>query len=175
MGDRGRRDVDIRLQGRRGPGWMVVMLAAACLLATASHARAETPTAEPGLDDLLRLPSDFETKEAAPPVAGVSEDEWRGRFTRAEKAIGDARDSLAATRRELDGLAETGGASQWSVAPPGAQGAKRSRCIGRSAWGVKPIVALALPVAHVSGPEPPFSRSSSRSWLRWSKRVPLYE
>lgn len=121
MGDRGRRDIDIRLQGRRGPGWMAVMLAAACL-AAAAFARAETPTAEPGLDDLLRLPSDFETKEAAPPVAGVSEDEWKGRFTRAEKAIGDARDSLAATRRELDGLAETGGASQWSVAPPGAQG-----------------------------------------------------
>ncbi len=121
MGNRGRRDVDIRLQGRRGLGWMAVVLAAAWL-AAAPDIRAETPTAEPGLDDLLRLPSDFETKEAAAPVAGVSEDEWKSRFTRAEKAIGDARNSLAATRRELDGLAETGGASQWSVAPPGAQG-----------------------------------------------------
>jgi hypothetical protein len=78
---------------------------------------------EPGLDELLKLPSDFMTKSTASrPVAGASEDEWKQRFTRAEKAIGDARESVAETRRELDGLAETGGASQWSVAPPGAAG-----------------------------------------------------
>jgi hypothetical protein len=77
---------------------------------------------EPGLDDLLKLPTGFMTKEDPRPVAGASEDEWRRRFTRAEKAIGEARESLAETRRELDGLAETGGASQWSVAPPGAAG-----------------------------------------------------
>ncbi len=75
------------------------------------------------LDDLLKLPSGFMTREAdRQPVAGASEDEWRRRFTRAEKAIGDARETLAETRRELDGLAGTGGASQWSVAPPGASG-----------------------------------------------------
>ncbi len=78
---------------------------------------------EPGLDDLLKLPTDYMTKSsAARPVAGASEEEWKQRFTQAEKAIGDARESLAETRRELDGLAETGGASQWSVAPPGASG-----------------------------------------------------
>lgn len=77
---------------------------------------------EPGLDDLLRLPSDFETKSAGPPVAGASEDEWRRRFVRAEKTIGDAREALAATKRELDGMAESGGANQWSVAPPGSTG-----------------------------------------------------
>jgi hypothetical protein len=78
---------------------------------------------EPGLDDLLRLPSDFNPERStARPVAGASEEEWKQRFARAEKAIGEARETLAATRRELDGVAETGGASQWSVAPPGASG-----------------------------------------------------
>ena len=76
----------------------------------------------PVLDDLLRLPSGFEAKPAARPVAGASEDEWKSRFSRAEKAIGDAREALTATKRELDSLAESGGASQWSVAPPGASG-----------------------------------------------------
>lgn len=73
----------------------------------------------PGLDDLLRLPSDFETRSAERPVAGASEEEWRRRFTRAERSIAEARENLAATKRELDDAAETGGASQWSVAPPG--------------------------------------------------------
>jgi len=59
-------------------------------------------------------------------VAGASEDEWRRRFSRAEKAIVDAQAELAETRRELDGLAESGGSSQWSVAPPGAAGADQS-------------------------------------------------
>ncbi|MEZ4330171.1 MAG: hypothetical protein R3F35_00315 [Myxococcota bacterium] len=74
----------------------------------------------PGLDDLLRLPNGFETQTAERPVAGASEDEWRRRFTRAERSIIEARERLADTKRELDGMAETGGASQWSVAPPGA-------------------------------------------------------
>ena len=73
----------------------------------------------PGLDDLLKLPSDFTPKDRAQPVAGASEDEWKRRFDRADKAIGEAHESLAETRRELDGVAEAGGASQWSVAPPG--------------------------------------------------------
>lgn len=88
--------------------------------------RPTTPTpgrsGDPGLDDLLRLPSDFKTRPAERPVAGASEDEWRRRFGRADKAIVDAREALIATKKELDGLAETGGASQWSVAPPGASG-----------------------------------------------------
>lgn len=79
-----------------------------------------------GLDDLLKLPSGFMTREAERPVAGASEDEWRRRFSRAEQAIGDAREALAETRRELDGLSGTGGASQWSVAPPGASGQDNS-------------------------------------------------
>lgn len=77
---------------------------------------------EPGLDDLLKLPSGFTTRDDAKPVAGASEEEWRRRFSRAEKAIGEAREALVETRREMDGLAESGGASQWSVAPPGAAG-----------------------------------------------------
>lgn len=122
MGARGRSEVDVRSRLRRAPGWWVLVWVAVGLSGMPS-ARAETPAAGPGLDDLLRLPSDFETKaETAQPVAGASEDEWKSRFTRAERAIGDARDSLAKTRQELDGLAETGGSSQWSVAPPGAQG-----------------------------------------------------
>ena len=73
----------------------------------------------PRLDDLLKLPSDFRTKDRAQPVAGASEDEWKRRFDRAQKAIAEAHETLAETRRELDGVAEAGGASQWSVAPPG--------------------------------------------------------
>jgi hypothetical protein len=93
---------------------------------------------EPGLDDLLKLPSDYMTKgTAAPPVAGASEDEWKQRFTRAEKAIGEARESIAETRRELDGLAETGGASQWSVAPPGAAGGGQGQAGGASPLSFK--------------------------------------
>jgi len=80
----------------------------------------------PGLDDLLKLPSDFRTKDRAQPVAGASEEEWKRRFARAEKAIGEAHQTLAETRRELDGMAEAGGASQWSVAPPGASGGSQS-------------------------------------------------
>jgi hypothetical protein len=77
----------------------------------------------PGLDDLLRLPSDFTANKASErPVAGASEDEWRRRFSGAEKAIGEARETLIKTKRELDGMAESGGANQWSVAPPGASG-----------------------------------------------------
>ena len=76
----------------------------------------------PGLDDLLKLPSDFRTKDRAQPVAGVSEEEWKRRFDRAQKAIAEAHETLAETRRELDGAAEAGGASQWSVAPPGGSG-----------------------------------------------------
>jgi hypothetical protein len=82
----------------------------------------ETGQGGPGLDDLLKLPSDFRTKDRARPVAGASEEEWKRRFTRAENAIGEAQETLAETKKELDGLAETGGASQWSVAPPGGGG-----------------------------------------------------
>jgi hypothetical protein len=82
---------------------------------------------EPGLDELLKLPSDFRTKDQARPVAGASEEEWKRRFARAEKAIGEAHETLAKTRRELDGMAEAGGASQWSVAPPGASGGNSSQ------------------------------------------------
>lgn len=93
---------------------------------------------EPGLDDLLKLPSDYMTKSTTSrPVAGASEDEWKQRFTRAEKAIGDARESVAETRRELDGLAETGGASQWSVAPPGAAGGGQGQQGGMSPLSFK--------------------------------------
>ncbi|MBY0399768.1 hypothetical protein K2X89_05700 [Myxococcota bacterium] len=84
--------------------------------------RTPSHSGDPGLDDLLRLPSDFEARPAEKPVAGASEDEWRRRFVRAEKAIGDAREALVETKKELDGLAEAGGSSQWSVAPPGAAG-----------------------------------------------------
>lgn len=93
---------------------------------------------EPGLDDLLKLPSGYVTKSTASrPVAGASEEEWKQRFSRAEKAIGDARESVAETRRELDGLAETGGASQWSVAPPGAAGGGQGQQGGTSPLSFK--------------------------------------
>lgn len=90
--------------------------------ATGSTPGARVGSGDPGLDALLRLPSDFETQRTSAPVAGASEDEWRRRFDRAEKAIGEAREALTRTREELDGLAESGGGSQWSVAPPGATG-----------------------------------------------------
>ncbi|MCA9504342.1 MAG: hypothetical protein KC616_14730 [Myxococcales bacterium] len=76
---------------------------------------------EPELEDLLQLPSDF-VIERSRPVAGATENEWRRRFEKAAEELSEARDQLAATKRELDAVAETGGASQWSVAPPGAGG-----------------------------------------------------
>lgn len=79
----------------------------------------------PGLDELLRLPSDFQTRAPSHAVAGTSEQEWRHRFERAEAAIHEARKKLVETKQELDGLAQNGGANQWSVAPPGA-GAQQS-------------------------------------------------
>jgi len=72
----------------------------------------------PGLDSLLQLPSDFMATEA-PEVAGASESEWRRRFRKTTDELELARTELEETKTELDGVAEGGGSSQWSVAPPG--------------------------------------------------------
>lgn len=73
---------------------------------------------EPRLDALLRLPSGFMTTEPRE-VAGAGRSEWRRRFVTTDLALMEARSSLAKTRRELDGVAEMGGTSQWSIAAPG--------------------------------------------------------
>lgn len=73
---------------------------------------------DPGLDALLQLPKGFLDGESQT-VAGAGEDEWRRRFTAAQNDLDAARAGLESTKRELDTVAEGGGASQWSVAPPG--------------------------------------------------------
>lgn len=72
----------------------------------------------PGLDSLLRLPSDYQRQETAPIVAGVSEAEWKRRFRTTRETLDAARAALEKTKRELDDVAVDGGSSQWSVAPP---------------------------------------------------------
>lgn len=78
-----------------------------------------TVVGRPGLDALLQLPSGYLGSGGSRPVAGASEPEWRRRFRKAEKELTEAARALASTRRELDGVAEEGGANQWAVAPPG--------------------------------------------------------
>jgi hypothetical protein len=72
----------------------------------------------PGLDALLHLPTGFVTTEPDA-VAGAGEGEWRRRFTKADRELLEARASLEDTKRELEGVADSGGGSQWSIAPPG--------------------------------------------------------
>jgi len=74
----------------------------------------------PSLDSLLQLPTGFVTTEPDS-VAGAGETEWRRRFSKADGELTEARAALEETKRELDGVAESGGASQWSIAPPGAE------------------------------------------------------
>ncbi len=74
----------------------------------------------PSLDALLQLPTGFVTTEPDA-VAGAGETEWRRRFSRADGDLAEARSALEETKRELAGVAESGGASQWSIAPPGAE------------------------------------------------------
>lgn len=78
---------------------------------------------DPGLDALLQLPDRYrDLGTGARSVAGASEDEWRRRFGRAKTELLESRAGLEQTKRELDSMAEGGGASQWSVAPPGGSG-----------------------------------------------------
>lgn len=72
----------------------------------------------PGLDALLQVPSRLLDGNSGA-VAGASEAEWRRRFDRAQDELDAAREGLERTKRELDSVAEGGGASQWSVAAPG--------------------------------------------------------
>ena len=73
----------------------------------------------PGLDALLQLPSGYGV-QSGPRVAGTTEAEWRRRFAKARQELALAEQQLAATKKELDEEAGSGGASQWAVAPPGA-------------------------------------------------------
>ena len=75
----------------------------------------------PGLDRLLQLPSGF-LEPNARSVAGAGEAEWQRRFTRAQKRLQSAVETLESTKLELDSVAGDGGSSQWSVAPPGQSG-----------------------------------------------------
>lgn len=75
----------------------------------------------PGIDSLLQLPSGF-MSERSRPVAGAGENEWRRRFDRSVTELAAAKRKLDKTKGELDEVAESGGANQWSVAPPGGAG-----------------------------------------------------
>jgi len=77
------------------------------------------PGSTPGLDALLQLPSGY-TATAPDAVAGAGENEWRRRFVKTERELAAAKQSLEATKRELDEVAGEGGGSQWSIAAPGA-------------------------------------------------------
>ena len=79
----------------------------------------------PDLDRLLQLPSGFITGNPRA-VAGASEGEWRRRFTKATDELAEARARLESIKTELDGVAETGGSTQWSIAPPGGGGGDSS-------------------------------------------------
>lgn len=83
------------------------------------------PGAAPALSDLMHVPQGYGLPTSAE-VAGTSEARWRGRFRSALGRLAEAREKLIATRRELDGMAGQGGASQWSVAPPTAGAAPSS-------------------------------------------------
>lgn len=83
-----------------------------------SPAGAQASPQGPGLDALLHVPSRVLENESSS-VAGTSEDEWRRRFQKARSELEGARSGLEQTKRELDSVAEGGGANQWSVAPPG--------------------------------------------------------
>lgn len=72
-----------------------------------------------GFEALLKLPDGYLAPNASR-VAGAGEAEWRRRFERALGNLERAQRALEGTRRSLDEAAESGGASQWSVAPPGA-------------------------------------------------------
>ena len=75
----------------------------------------------PGLDSLLQLPSGYLDAPGSEPVGGADERVWRRRFRAALKELESAEQALERTKAELDEVAGTGGGSQWSVAPPGAQ------------------------------------------------------
>ncbi len=79
----------------------------------------DAPGEGDGIDSLLKLPSGFLAPNATS-VAGAGEAEWRRRFERALSGLEQAQQALERTRRSLDEAAESGGSSQWSVAPPGA-------------------------------------------------------
>ncbi len=81
----------------------------------------DTRGATGSLDSFLQLPRGFVTTEPRS-VAGANEREWRRRFQVAVLEISEAQRSLDATKRELDGVALNGGASQWSIAAPGGGG-----------------------------------------------------
>lgn len=126
----------IGASGRAGRvGWLVgIALGASCGTAWAQAPREPQPLAIPdvpseaspraegsadGIDALLKLPSGY-LEPTGRTVAGAGESEWRRRFDRAQRKLDLAMRTLEATKRELDEVAGTGGASQWSVAPPGA-------------------------------------------------------
>ena len=75
------------------------------------------PIASPGIESLLQLPTGFVPSSERPAVAGASEAEWRRRFRKTRGELEEARNTLEATKRELDSVADEGGGSQWNVAP----------------------------------------------------------
>jgi hypothetical protein len=74
----------------------------------------------PSLDALLHLPSNFISQEPRA-VAGAGESVWRGRFEKANREFSEAQTALEETQRELEGVAQSVGSSQWSIAAPGGE------------------------------------------------------
>ncbi len=72
----------------------------------------------PDLDALLHLPRNFVSQEPRS-VAGAGESVWRKRFEKADLDWTEATARLADTKRELEGVAEKGGGTRWSMAAPG--------------------------------------------------------
>ena len=104
------------------PGKKTVEPRAEPELAVPGTSHRSSPQGAPkGIESLLQLPAGFLTTSPRS-VAGASENEWRRRFKKADSALSEAKSTLAATKRELDGVALGGSSSQWSVAPPGGSG-----------------------------------------------------
>ncbi|HEB90535.1 MAG TPA: hypothetical protein ENI85_13270 [Deltaproteobacteria bacterium] len=148
--DRGRQKGPGLLQPRRIGVWLgwIALLVSSGGPAPAAARGGEAPEAEPAadaalspeqavlvrkgaeprgkaadLDSLLRLPNDFLGGQKVETVAGASRTEWHRRFVKAVSELTRAREALEKTKRELDGVAESGGSSQWSIAPPGGESA----------------------------------------------------
>ena len=74
--------------------------------------------ADIGLDQLLQLPA--EAAYGGDVRQGASARTWRRRFAEAAEAVTAAQGRIDEARAALDEMSSVGGASQWQMAPPGA-------------------------------------------------------
>ena len=114
----------------RLPRALPVMFVWLATLGVAGAAAAEGEVAVPkadapavALDDLLRLPSGFDSRPGGR-YGGAGEGEWRSRFEKMEAEVEEVREKLARARAEYDATASD--SEQWQVAPPGANNPQTS-------------------------------------------------